>query len=289
MNKFYFIVLMCFLGLAPDTFALIAPPPLSLSSAEKSYQATPVTVHDGKIFIPCQFDSFETTCLLDSGSNFSTVNSKLFDDYKAIGQIQYNGGTGNEITIDKIRIGELKTAHLILKDWPVARLPHYPGYLNLLGLDIFSKTPVLFDFKNLQVIVNPPIPKDLSTVPFISQFGLMLLPVKMGDKELFAVWDTGASYCVVDQGYILNNPSDFSFVKEVQGTDATRTNMPMKLYNIKSLTIGGLTLNNIRVAAMDLSGMRKVYPDFPVFFIGYNIIIQHSWYFDIANYKWKMT
>jgi hypothetical protein len=288
MKIFRLFPLFCWISLSSGALALSTLKLIPEALAEKVV-ATPITVDQGKIFLPCQFDSFSTTCLLDSGSSFSAVNSEPFDHYPAKGLIRYHGGTGKEISVDKIIIHELKVATLNLKNWPVARLPALPGYLPLIGLDVFSKVPVFFDFKNLQIIINPELPSKLSTVPFISQFGLVLLPVKLGNQELLAAWDTGASYCVVDQTYILNHPKDFSFVKAVQGRDATGSKMAMKLYTIKSLTLGQLTLKDVRVAAMDLSKMKAVYPDFPLFFIGYNVIIEHSWYFDLAHFKWQIS
>jgi len=257
------------------------------AAAEPEIAVTQLSVRNGKIYFPCQFDAFKTNCLLDSGSGFSTVNSSLFDAYPIQGQVHYNSGSGQSLDVPKITVHELHAANLRLQNWPVARLPHLPGFFSIIGLDVFLHSTVYFDFKNLKFQINPKPQPTLHAVPFFYDFGVVLLPVRIGKQNLLAVWDTGASTTVIDQAYIDAHPEDFRYIKDIQGTDAARAALPMKLYEIKSLVIGGAELQGVKVAAMDLAGMHRVYPDFPSFFLGYNVIIQHNWYFDFPHHLWN--
>jgi|GEM_PF-4008688 len=280
--KALLLTLIClalpFSALAEDSSA--TPTKTSIASS------IPLAIDQDKFYLSCEFDSFKTTCLLDSGSTFSTVNSPLFDHYPIWGHIKYNSGTGKEIDADKIYVHKLKLANHALKGWPVARLSHLATSQNIMGLDVFLRAPVLFDFKNHTLTFNPPTPEKLSLSPLVLEYSLLLLPVKIGSQNLYAVWDTGASTCIIDKDYIEKHPDEFTYLKKISGTDAAHTDMPMELYLINHLEIGGLSLKNVPVAAMDLSGMRKVHPHFPVFFLGFNLMINHLWYFNIPASEW---
>lgn len=249
----------------------------------------PLSVEESKIFLPCQFDAYKTRCLLDSGSNFSSVKSPLFDDYAAVGRMNYNGGTGREIHTDKIVVHHLALAELHLEEWPVARMPKLSRYFNLIGLDVFARVPLLFDFKNLKIVVDAPRPPEAQLQPYTMQLGMILLPVKIGDTSLEAVWDTGASTTVIDQDFIATHPDNFTYMKEVEAKDASGTRMVMKLYKIKKLQIASVLLKGTSVLAMDFSGMRQVHPHFPAFFLGYNVLMNHRWYFNLAHYQWMFS
>lgn len=86
---------------------------------------------------------------------------------------------------------------------------------------------------------------------------------------------------------IKGNPSNFIFIKNSTGGDTTGASVVLPIYRAKLLKVGPLEFRDLKVLAMDLSGMRKAIGDDIRVAIGYNVISQHDWYFDLKNLKWS--
>lgn len=264
---------------------------VGVSAAAAPIELVPGGLGSGRIFTSCTFDGHDQRCLFDSGSDSSNiVDSDIFASYPSLAKSVRSGASGRPQNCDWVLIQSLIAVGLMLPQHQVVRCPEpVPG--NVIGIDVFQGKTLHIDFKSLSLEgTDALIPIALSRNHFFfAPAGQLLVPIVVGDGTQQAVWDTGAGLSAVDQQFAKAHPEMFMFVQNISGgTDSTGNPVNLALYTMKSMIVGGRTFNNVSVLGFDFSASRDGIGDSANLILGYNVITQSNWYFDLRTRSWSI-
>jgi hypothetical protein len=265
---------------------------LILFVSTTSVCAAPITLEEGsmgsgEILTSCTFGSQDESCKFDSGSQETTVmDSAFFTGFPSRGSAQQGGASGGTISCDWITIPSLKTADITLKSLQVKRcaLP-----VSSIGINAFQGHTLALDIDHSTLTASkvPLGPTAQQTQFIFAPLGQIIIPVVSNAQPSQAVWDTGASLSSVDSTFAAAHPETFTYVQDIQGgTDYTGKPIIMKLYTMKSITIAGVEFDNTNVLAIDFTPVRLGVGDQTEIIVGYNLIRQMNWAFDLRTQRW---
>ena len=244
----------------------------------------------GQIFVGCKFDEFPQTCFLDTGANLTAIQENdFFSKYKSIGTKSIRGAVGQSETCDLIRISHQVLADsLSHKDATVLRCPTSLGRPSTIGIDSFKGSVIHFDFGGSTFSVQQGEDKRLVNQGAIQDRTRFLeIPVNVGGgTQTVAIWDTGAGLSSVDTGFVEKHPSYFEALESVDVGNTIGATAKMKTYRVKSLTVGGVHFDGIRVIAFDFTPLRGHFGSNVNILIGYNIITKADWTVDFSTGRW---
>ena len=241
----------------------------------------------GKIYVPVTFDGARLRTFLDTGSAATIVaNTRLFASYPKIDELRFKGATAIEQSIDRIQLKSIQLDDLLLKNPSVGRA-NYPKAETTLGIDVLNYQPFSISTKRKLLSLNPARPAIPSTTLQVSPQGLLSVPVSIGTQRFYALWDTGAGITTVDRSFIQANPDDFKATKKfMQGTDGAGKPLLVQLFRANKIDVGDQTFENLYVAAIDLSVLRRGLAENVHAVIGFNLINKADWYFDAKTRIW---
>lgn len=264
-----------------------------VSSVASTLQIIRGPLNSGKIYVPCVFDGVQRSCFLDTGGAFSALRFSSFSSrYSSIGKFQYTSASGAKAEADWITIGTLESCGVSLENAKIARFLKGAAGEDTIGIDLLSGTRVIFNFqaRTMESDQKPPFGLPLHELQ-IHPKGIFSIPLSIGSNvPLRGFWDTGAGLSAIDQAIIAAHPELFDFIADIpQGTDATGAPVVLKLYQIKNLRIGEVNQSNSYVLALNFDHIRKYIGESVSFIIGFNIISQHNWYFDLQRKAWGIS
>jgi hypothetical protein len=257
-----------------------------------SAQAATITLKEGdmgsgEIFTSCVFGDHVESCKFDSGSQETdVVASQFFMSFQSQGSAQQGGASGGSIACDWITLPSLKAAGLTLQKFQVKRCP-LPN--SVIGINAFQGRTLLLNLDHSSLIASKtPLGLSAQQQQFtFAPFGQMIVPVLSNGQRSQAVWDTGAALSSVDSNFAVNHPEQFTYIQDVPGgTDYTGKPVIMKLYTMKSITIAGVEFNNVDILALDFTPVRQGVGDQTQIIVGYNLIRQMNWSFDLRTQRW---
>ena len=77
----------------------------SLNSLAVPMNLVPGGFQSGQIFLPCDFDSNQQDCIIDTGSAKIFIKKDTFSlQYESVGEAQHGGASGTTFTCDLIEI-----------------------------------------------------------------------------------------------------------------------------------------------------------------------------------------
>lgn len=244
------------------------------------------SIGGGKLYLPCQLSGISLNCLLDTGATGGQVAINDSSRFKLIGQMGIRGATGTvkicqEVEASNVQLGSIQRANL--------KLIHCDqDSVNVLGVDILQSQTMLFNFqKNL-----------FSTIPLNQSFknnklvkstaGHFLLPIKLGDRTVLAVWDTGAGTSVIDEQLLKENPRYFQKSFDVTAIDVTGTKSQLTVYQVSGVRIGEVNLPKANFLVRDFKKTKgNVHQDVAII-IGMNVIMHYNWIFDSIVGAWQI-
>jgi len=229
-----------------------------------------------------QFEDQVEMCLLDTGAR-KTVVKTLFADRDALGQ-EPSGGIGgigdmaDLIKMDKIVLDDWVNENLVIR-----RTQTIPTNC-IIGNDIFMKRNFMIDNQ-----------RNVFTTDFrpISQpFPLLILnekwfgfPVKIGERHVHSLFDTGAGATLVDPLLIAEIPENFEFLQNIEITDGASRKLESALYRMKRIDIENQVYQDVVVLAYPLDALQQELPSVRVI-LGYNIIRKQNWWFNFDLKQW---
>lgn len=268
---------------------------ISITVHAKSANEAPLTLFgpDG-IRVLVTFDGREEVCFLDTGSPYTIIaNDTFYSKYKkrpisplvSAGN-QIHGGSA-EVEIGKIGLwGKQKVNQTVILSKLETLSPVFGRCI--LGLDLMKNEMIVFDFKENILRLTDEIPKEKITHELkMNALGNLLIPLKLNQKEVMAVWDTGFSAVALSSEVIAGNKGLFIFLKSYDnGTDLFGIPISYKVY--KTSKIGILDLSGppeMPISSFDMN--KGIFEKTGVqVFIGYRMITQYNWFIDLKRKRW---
>lgn len=243
----------------------------------------------GQIFVDTNFDGETRRCFLDTGAKSTKIiEDSFFSKYPKSNEAQIAGLSGKSVQASRILISKVKIGTQELGQLEVVRLPQGPDVEPTLGIDLFQNQKVSFDFKDKKLSFGN---TEQPTIPFKrTDAGYITLDTNIESLSVRVIFDTGAGLTTIDQKIIDQNPKVFRFLKSLSVGDSLEVNsMQLKLYEIKEAQIGGLGFQNVKVLGADFTQIRNRLKDQSIQgALGYNVLIQHNWHFDMATQKYSV-
>jgi hypothetical protein len=260
--------------------------------------AVPITP-EGKLNYPavnCVIDGIPLRCVLDTGDNATATvpATPATAHLPLISAAHVLGAAGVVVPIDRVKVEAIHAGNItVTQPTEVFRQERAEGYA-VLGRGFFQATrTVTFDFRTMALTADGP---SGGACPGAFHLAALLeVPAEFDGKPIQAGWDTAAGFTVVDTAVVARNPGLFQYVKDMPATDATDRSVPTKIYTTNALAICGHKIDNLPVAALDLSTVRAKLPTLPnmsampeVVF-GDNLLMGHVWSFDFSNGNWTVN
>jgi predicted aspartyl protease len=240
----------------------------------------------GTVAVPCQLSGRETDCLLDTGatsSEFGTVD----DSVKRLGKIGIRGSTGSVVQCDEVEANDVTIGNLQLR---TLKGTHCPGIENqsVLGIDIFRSSSVRFDFSRKVITVGSGV--STSSRPLqVSNGGHFLIPIKIGNRVVTAVWDTGAGTSVIDHQLVNEMPNLFKMEMTATAVDAAGIEREIPIYSTEGMVIGGIEMPKSNFLVRDFVSTRQNLRNDVAVILGVNIIKNYVWAFDPIQKAWEIS
>ncbi len=242
-----------------------------------------------------KFDGHEEVCFFDTGSPFTIVGQNaFFSKYKKQTVLPMVSAANRlsskyEIKIKKISLGKnVRSNQSIFLAESEVLSPVFGKCI--LGLDLLKDNVISLDFKTKKLCLVDKIPEDKKSYDLsFNKQGHLLMPLKIKDKEVLAIWDTGMSGVALAPSLIDAHKSAFNFIKSFDsGTDGSGNPLSYKIYKTDHVSILDLKgPQGMPVAAIDMSG--GIFKDLDTnAFIGFQMITQYNWMVDIKRKRWAV-
>jgi predicted aspartyl protease len=256
--------------------------PLHLTFDDDSKETAEVYV-DGKI------NGVETRFLLDTGCALTTINHDDFSSSFTTTEQQNSSGAFGETTHDLITVDSITLDRLKKTNHRICRGAKGKLDRKLLGMDMLKEYAINFSFNNQSMEFTQPSSRKMNTETLILDSGqIPHITVRCNNKEVIAVWDTGASITLVNFSFIQNNQEMFEAIGEEAGTDSTGQTMVTPIFLMKKLEIAGRIFKPHKVVALDISHIQKVAQLPMEMILGYSTLRQADWHMNFPRQEWKL-
>jgi predicted aspartyl protease len=249
----------------------------------------PMTLKTGHVTILASANGKDLTLGIDTGGSGSSLtkagvgrlglpySARLGAIIPAIGGARISEGN---VHLDNLRIGDLELGGIYIPE-----MDTLPGVDGLIGPDILGHYDVEFDFGHKTFGLFKPHPcsnhavywtGSYTVIPFtITRSGHVRVPVTLDGQNTDAILDTGAGISVLSMrdansmfGLAPNSP-DVEATNPVSGTPWGRP-VNAYTYTFKTLTMGGVTIPNLRIELTD--GRNFLGNDFASLVLGNDVL-----------------
>lgn len=227
---------------------------------------------------------------LDTGANATDLApDEQTLSYPSLGKASAQGASGTVIECDVVTPAEIKIGDYQINSPRIRRCDRGAKSFNNLGLDVFQENLMEIDYKNLQLNVLTDGATDPLRYPLLRLAkGHLKMEIRYLNRDLFAVFDTGAEISCVDSEFVEKNPDKFKLISEEEGTDVNGLPVHMVFYEAAEIQVGDKVFKNVKVAAFDFGGLRDYVGLDTPFILGNNMIIQAKWLFDLKMNQWNV-
>lgn len=232
--------------------------------------------------IEVSVDGHSILFMLDTGAVSSSMGANGHAmSYPSLGNEESKGASGKATPCEIIQPQKLQIGNAVFDKPRIKRCGS-----NILGLDIIGKTGFEVDLQNLKLVFG--IPTSISLTEPIRRLtpGHVTIPIKIENKAIDALFDTGADTSVIDSQFIENNKSHFELVRSEDGTDVHGHKIKSHIYRCRSLEVGTLRLQNVEMAAFDFGEHLRSKMEGSPLILGNNVISKAIWYFNLNSGKW---
>lgn len=249
----------------------------------------------GRVYATVFFDGNPADCFVDTGANISKVYTGSFSEkYASTGTTKFTGAAGGWVDADTIFVKEMRIDDFRATDLTITRIrePRAPdNSMGILGIDFFHEGIFTFDIPGKRLSF-----KDRDTLPGTKQWPLktneenyILFDSDIAGDRILSIFDTGAGLTTVDKKYQRNNPGHFTFIQKINDVrDSTnRVVASVDLYKMKSVKIGDAEFRDFYVLVSDFDVISRIERNIR-FIVGYNLIAQKSWRFDMKAMKFEV-
>lgn len=248
----------------------------------------------GQIVFPVRFgDDHEELCILDTGAASSSVNATdYFKQLPSAGRAWVAGVSGSWQAAFRVRAKRTSIGQRVYEDQLFTLLDAdqamIPKINCLVGMNFFVGSTLHFDFKHQRFEMLREIPAGIPNQPLVlTRAGAIEVPIKLGHKEMLAVWDSGNVITAIDRREIEADAAQFRAYRVVTngGADALGRSFDTKLYRASDVEFAGSHLDEAVVQELDLRIATNMQPRI---LLGLDLIGQHEWYFDLVQRRWAV-
>lgn len=264
---------------------------LLLCAAPLAARAVPMVLA-GQLNFPavdCKVDGVAARCLIDTGSQgaVSLPATSAYAGLPVLANRRSMSAGGVAAVSQLVQVGALQVGDFELKPPAEAYRQRLPDPNPVLGSGFFEAMgAVTFDFKAMTLTRDPP---SSAMCPGGAKITSMIeVPADFLGQTIHAGWDTGAGFTVVDAGLVARHPDEFHYLKDFPARDAIGAVVRSRIYTTSAITLCGMKIDNLPVAALDLSEARKKKPDLPDVILGDNLLAGHVWAFDFRDGRWSI-
>ncbi|MGD7706357.1 aspartyl protease family protein [Microlunatus sp. Y2014] len=245
-----------------------------------------------QIFVDAKVDGEACRLLFDTGARRTTVpwSPRL----AALSQTRDDGGRGvsgavSEATV--VTVDELSVGPYTERGLAVELLPRESAAPAVLGMDVIGGACGEFAFDAERLVIDAPAPTSAPLWPLDSEPRRQpTVPLAIADTVTDAVWDTGASITVVDQGWAAAHPGAITPDGSVStGTDSAGRSVSSTGGRLSACEIGGLEFAATRCAVVDLSPVNEHLANPLTVILGLPVLLQATWWMDFPGRRWAVV
>ena len=229
-------------------------------------------------------DGVEYGVNVDSGARTTML---LVDDDDAEFDGETFGAVGS-LPIGRRRFTRLIFGPIDLRGGEIHVAPRRPGLRSVVGLDVIGRLCWEFDF-SAGTMRKSSDARVLPNVLDTTESGHVWIDVFGSTDRASVLWDTGAAITVVDSTYRRHHADEFIADGNSEGRDVTGSAADMPLYRWRRVTIGGVALEDIRVAELDLSLPARELGRSVDAVCGYTLLRHATWVIDFPHRRWSVA
>lgn len=127
-----------------------------------------------------------------------------------------------------------------------------------LGAGVLLAAPLILDFKRLWMgFADKSLKDDLLRFPMDCATGLPFIPLHHGDQELRTIFDTGASFSILNARHVeeLGSPIEQVYALEVQDPAGGKGHIP--IYRVEGLSVGEIDLGKCEAFVVSLEPIEQ--------------------------------
>ncbi len=235
--------------------------------------------------VQIEVDGHYKPFLLDTGAaSSSVINDEQTKNYSCLEQTESIGVSGISTAAQVIQMQTLSVGKYTFKKSRIIRTDR-----SVLGIDLIGEHTFEVDLKNKQLnfLSELPCVKPSYAIRRLAT-GHFTLSMKLGNKNVDVLFDTGADTTIVDLQYIKQNSELFQLVRSEDGYDHHGNKIPSEIYKVAEVEVGTLELQNVEIATFDFGVyLRQKMEGVPII-LGNNIIGGAAWAFDLKLCRWNL-
>jgi len=185
------------------------------------------------------------------------------------------------VVVPELRWGDFTTTNLPVE---LSTEPSAPPAI--LGLDVLRHHRLDVRLKRGELTIDGDDPVDEARPLAMSSRGHPYVEVNWARHTAHAIWDTGAGVTVVDAAFARAHRHLFTAQTTAVGVDAHGNSAETPLVTMAACSIGGRSFAAGVAVLADIAGIQR--PGDPPFdlIVGYPVISQADWSFDLKNGRW---
>lgn len=195
----------------------------------------------------------------------------------------FGAGELDLVELSSLRFGPVTRTHV-----EACRVPVREGARHILAMDVLGDLRCHFRFADGVLDLGPSEVRDTDDL-YVDDGRHPHVGVDLRGARVRAVWDTGASITVVDQGLLSRQRRLFRPLGASWGTDATGARRPSRIYEVTGFQVAGVPLAPHPVAVVDLAGVGASSGRAIDLVLGWTTLRQCNWLMDFPGRRWAVT
>ena len=249
-------------------------------------------IQDFKFYVPVSIGGAPTFAHFDTGSSGNMLVESVARGLEEIESRIMQGGMGRQ-EVRQVRLGRLELLGKSFDDETAVVFDgedyfgDVPFDVSLtLGADVLLAAPLILDFKRLWMgFAEKPLKKNLARFPLDVAAGLPFIPMQHKRNELSAIFDTGASFSILNARHVeeLGLKVEQVYALEVQDPAGGKGHIP--IYRVDGIGVGDVDLGKCEAFVVSLEPIEQRLERRIDFVLGANAMLTSSlvWVLDRAQ------
>lgn len=233
-------------------------------------------------FVTVQVNGVEVEALLDSGAARTQLRNRpglIVSGCSAPGSAGASGNLMSSTRTSSVSL-RLGNAEVGIVEVDVVRTD-FPGHGDLIGQDVLARYRCTYRLADGVLALDAEAPTETRSMHLDDRrhvyFDVVWDEI---DGVASAVFDTGASVTVVDQGFVHRHPRLFTAAGTSAGMDATGRSVSTPMAIMRGPRILDQTLTDALIAVVDLSRANSTVGRPMDLILGWTVLSQAAWYID---------
>jgi len=144
-----------------------------------------------------------------------------------------------------------------------------------LGANLLLSRPLILDFKRLWLgYASSPVREDLASYAMESAAGLPLIELRIGERRLWTLLDTGAAYSLLNAAHEAELGLELEEVYRLEGQDPTGQRSWIPVHELDGVRLGEVALGKMEIVRVDLGIIEERLGRRVDFVLGANALIR---------------